>query len=89
MSNETELVKKCQKFVHASQCKIRLSDPKPCKKCLAKDARLKERYSTHRGHFYHYVICHSGIDFDVDPRLDQCIDKLVAECEKFQEKNQH
>jgi len=89
MSNKTEVVKKCQNFVHASQCKKPLSNPKPCKKCLRKDGRHKERYSTHRGHFYHLVICHSGIDFDVEPRLDQCIEELVVECEKFQEKNIH
>ena len=90
MSNRIELVKKCQGFVHASQCKIRLSNPKPCKKCLAKDGRCKREFKNHRAEFYHLVICHSGIvDFDVEPSLNHCIEELVAECKKFQEEENH
>ena len=89
MLNETKLVKKSQNFTHASQCKIKLSKPKFCNKCLAKDRRCKRGFWTHRGLFYHLVICHSDIDFDIEPRLDQCTKELVIECQQFQEKNQH
>ena len=89
MSNKVELVKKPQNFVHASQCKEKLSKSKSCQKCLAEDARQKKTFKNHRAIFHHYVICHSGIDFDVEPRLDQCIEELAAECKEFQEKNTH
>jgi len=89
MSNKTKHVKKSQNFVHASQCRIILSKPKPCKKHLAKDGRCKREYKTHRGYFYHLVISHSDIDFDVEPRLDQCIQELVSECQQLQEENIH
>ena len=89
MSNKTKLVKISQNFVHASQCRIKLSMPIFCKKCLAKDGRCKRGFRTHRGLFYHLVICHSDIDFDVEPRLDQCIEELVNECQQIQEEIIH
>ena len=88
MFDKPALLKKSQ-FFHASQCKEKLSKGKRCKKCLAKDGRHKREFENHRAIFHHYVICHSGIDFDVEPRLDSCIEELVTECKKFQVENTH
>ena len=87
MLSKTKLVKISQNFTHASQCKIKLSKPKYCKKCLAKDGRCKRGFRTHRGLFYHLVICHSDIDYDVNPCLKHCIQELVSECQQCQEEN--
>lgn len=89
MSNKTKLLNNSQKFVHPSQCREPLSEPESCKKCVAEDARQKRTYKNHRAIFHHYVICHSGIDYDVEPTLEYCIQELVLECEKLQKLDQH
>ena len=89
MSNKTKLVNNSQKFVQPSQCREPLSEPESCKKCLAEDARQKRSFKNHRAIFHHYVICHSGIDYDVEPTLEYCIQQLVSACQQCQEENKH